>query len=69
MSKHLEQLIDLARKYREDNGFTQEERDRQVRSFAFGNTHFQNEEITMGDIDTAMDTLRTEVEHEPTVRT
>jgi hypothetical protein len=62
MAERLEDLIEIARKYREQNGFTAEERERQVRSFAYGNTHLENEQITKRDIDTAMDSLRSERE-------
>jgi hypothetical protein len=65
MAKDLEYLIELARKYRKDNALTEEERNRQIRSFAFGNTHFENEAITKGDIDRAMDSLR--ADREPAV--
>ncbi len=62
MARDLQHLIDSARKYRKQNGLTDEERTRQVRSFAFGNTHFENEAITKTDIDRAMDSLQTERE-------
>jgi len=58
MSDKLKMLIELARKYK----ITPEERDAQVRSFAYGNTHFENESITKGDIDDAMKSLQTERE-------
>ena len=54
MSKSLEELIQIARKYR----MTPEERDDQVRSFAYGNTHFENEDITRADIDQAFEQVR-----------
>lgn len=50
----LERLIERAKKYR----MTPEERDAQVRSFAYGNTHMENESITMGDIQDAMTSLK-----------
>lgn len=58
MSNNLKQLIDIARKYREENNFSADEQDRQVRSFAYGNTHLENEHITKQDIDCAVDSLR-----------
>lgn len=58
MSKKLEKLLELARKHE----ITPEERDAQVRSFAYGNTHFENEAITKADIDNAMKSLQTERE-------
>jgi hypothetical protein len=54
MANNLEYLIDLARKHR----ITPEEHDAQVRSFAYGNTHFENEAITRADIDRAVDSLK-----------
>jgi hypothetical protein len=62
MSKKLEKLLELARKHK----MTPEEHDSQVRSFAYGNTHFENEAITKADIDSAMESLHTE--REPPVR-
>ena len=58
MSDKLKKLIELARKHK----VTPEERDAQVRSFAYGNTHFENEAITKTDIDDAMKSLQTERE-------
>jgi len=58
---NLESLIERAREYRKHYGFSQEEQDRQVRSFAYGNTRLENDSITMVDIDKAMESLRTEV--------
>jgi hypothetical protein len=56
MSTDLEQLIELARKHE----MTASERDAQVRSFAYGNTHFENESITREDVDRAVDSLTAE---------
>ena len=57
MSKeNLEHLIETARKYK----MSPEDRDAQVRSFAYGNTHIENESITRGDIDDAMMSLKAE---------
>jgi hypothetical protein len=54
MSKMLEFLIAEAQKYR----MTDAERDEQVKSFAYGNTHFENETIRKTDIDRAMASLK-----------
>ncbi|HEY7391884.1 MAG TPA: hypothetical protein VH640_25430 [Bryobacteraceae bacterium] len=54
MANNLEYLIELARKHQ----ITPEEHDAQVRSFAYGNTHFENETITRADIDRAVDSLK-----------
>ncbi|HKW97344.1 MAG TPA: hypothetical protein VJN43_06390 [Bryobacteraceae bacterium] len=56
MSDKLKKLIELARNHR----MTPEERAAQVRSFAYGNTHFENEAITKADIDRAMKSLQME---------
>ncbi len=63
MDHNLEMLIARAREYREKHGFSQEEEDRQVRSFAYGNTRLENDGITMQDIDRAMESLKTEAVH------
>jgi hypothetical protein len=68
MSKHLEYLLEIARQYRAEHGFPDDELDRQVRSFAYGNTRLENDKITRGDIDEAVDALRTERERETTIR-
>ena len=54
MSLELQQLIELARRHE----ITSEEHDAQVRSFAYGNTHFENDTITREDIDRAIDALK-----------
>ena len=64
MDKNLQHLIDLARKHET----TPLERDAQVRSFAYGNTHIENASITKADIDRAMTSLQTERESD-SVRT
>ena len=56
----LDYLIEMARKYRQEHGFPEEERARQVRSFAYGNTRLENTHITKEDIDEAVNTLRSE---------
>ena len=55
--KHtLEELIEWARTYR----MTPEERDEQIQSFAYGNTHLENSSITRDDIKRAADSLKAE---------
>jgi hypothetical protein len=54
MSKSLQQLIEIAREHR----ITPEEHDAQIRSFTYGNTHFENEAITRSDVDLAVDALK-----------
>ena len=55
MSKNdLEYLIEEAKKHR----FTDEERDAQIRSFTYGNTHLENASITRADVDRAVDSLK-----------
>ena len=49
MSKDLQELIERARRHK----VTEEEREAQIRSFAYGNTHFENQTITREDIDEA----------------
>jgi len=56
MSKELETLIEMARKHK----ITPSEDDAQVRSFTYGNTHFENDAITRGDVDVAVDSLKAE---------
>jgi len=56
--KKLDALIQAAREHE----ITPEEQDAQVRSFAYGNTHFENESITKGDIDEAIASLKAERE-------
>jgi len=54
MDANLQRLIELARQHK----ITPEEHDAQVRSFAYGNSHFENEAITRQDIDRAVDALK-----------
>jgi hypothetical protein len=54
MSQDLKRLIELARRHE----ITPEEHDAQIRSFAYGNTHFENEAITREDINKAVDVLK-----------
>jgi hypothetical protein len=53
MDKHLEYLIEWAKKHQ----ISEEESKAQVRSFAYGHTHFENVRITKNDIDLAMQKL------------
>jgi hypothetical protein len=50
----LEYLIEEAKKHR----LTEEERDAQIRSFTYGNTHLENASITRADVDKAVDSLK-----------
>jgi hypothetical protein len=54
----LQKLIEQARRHK----MSPAERDAQVRSFAYGNTHLENEAITKADIDRAMTSLKEERE-------
>lgn len=54
MSDNLQYLIERARAY----SMSPEEKIEQARSFAFGNTHYENSAITKGDIDRAMQSLQ-----------
>ena len=54
MPTDLDRLIEMARKHT----IGADEHDAQVRSFAYGNTHFENEAITREDIDRAVDSLQ-----------
>lgn len=53
MSEELERLISEARTHQ----MTPAERDAQVRSFAYGNTHLENQTITRADVDRVVDGL------------
>ena len=57
---NLDSLIERAREYRRQHGFSQEEQDRQVRSFAYGNTRLENDRVTLAGIDKAMESLKTQ---------
>ena len=54
MTKHLETLLESAKKV----VLTPEEKEQQRRSFAYGNTHLENEAITREDIDRAVESLK-----------
>lgn len=56
MTNELDFLIKAARRYT----MTKDEQRAQIKSFAFGNTHMENDRITREDIESAMDTLQTE---------
>jgi hypothetical protein len=58
MSKKLEYLIERARRHTT----TEQEREAQIRSFAYGNTRLENEAITKADIDRAAESLHRERE-------
>jgi hypothetical protein len=62
MGNHLDYLIEMARTHK----ITPEEHRAQVRSFAYGNTHFENETITRSDIDRAVDSLAHDEEPQAT---
>jgi hypothetical protein len=54
MSKELEMLLEASLKRRT----TQDEDEAQRRSFAYGNTHFENESITRETVDRAAEELK-----------
>lgn len=54
MPTELEVLIEKAREYK----MSADERDEQVRSFAYGNAHIENPSITRADIDKAFELSR-----------
>jgi hypothetical protein len=54
MTKDLQTLIELARRHK----ITKEEHEAQVKSFTYGNTHFENESITREDVDRVMESLK-----------
>lgn len=56
MSNELQELINMAKRHE----ISDEEHKAQVRSFAYGNTHFENEAITRADIDEAVNALNAE---------
>lgn len=57
----LDRMIEAARAH----VMTKAERDAQVRSFAYGNTHLENPSITRADVDKAVDTLEGDHESQP----
>jgi hypothetical protein len=54
MPEKLEILLAASR----ERAFTPAQQEEQRRSFAFGNTHFENERITRETVDQAADALR-----------
>ncbi len=54
MSKELQQLLESTRTHRS----TPAELEAQRRSFAYGNTHFENERITRETVDRAAEDLK-----------
>ncbi|MFN0165218.1 MAG: hypothetical protein ACKV22_02210 [Bryobacteraceae bacterium] len=54
MSEELEALLQASRKHKVDAA----EKEAQRRSFAYGNTHFENENITRDTVDRAAETLK-----------
>ncbi len=58
MTEELKQLLDLARFV----PLSASEAEAQRRSFAFGNTHFENDQITRSTIDKAAEALNLEDE-------
>lgn len=56
MPRHLEMLLEATRK----REITPAELEAQRRSFAYGNTHFENERVTRETIDRAADALKAE---------
>jgi hypothetical protein len=56
MCPDLDRLIEEARRYQ----MTPEERESQIRSFAYGNTRLENGEITRDDIERAAKSTPTE---------
>jgi hypothetical protein len=56
VSEKLPDLIELARKHR----MTDEEKDEQAKSFAYGNVHMHNESVAKADVERAAVELRKE---------
>lgn len=54
--KDLEELVRQAREW----PVSDSDREEQRRSFAYGNTHFENERITRADVDRAADSMKSE---------
>jgi hypothetical protein len=54
MAEELKKLIDLARKIE----MSPQDQEKQRRSFAYGNTHFENNRITKETIDRAAEGLK-----------
>ncbi len=58
MAKELEKLLAAAR----ERSSTPAEQEAQRRSFAYGNTHFENERITRDTVDRAAEDLKAKAE-------
>lgn len=56
MSEYLQQLVDAARR----RPFLDDEREAQRRSFAYGNTHIENERVTREMVDEQAEALKLE---------
>jgi hypothetical protein len=56
MTTHLQELVEAARRV----PFAREEREAQRRSFAYGNTHIENERITREMVDEQAEALKVE---------
>jgi len=56
MTNHLQELVEAARRL----PFSNEEREAQRRSFAYGNTHIENERITREMVDEQAEALKAE---------
>jgi hypothetical protein len=54
MSEKLQELIEAARRF----PFSDEEREAQRRSFAYGNTHIENERVTREMVDEQAELLK-----------
>jgi hypothetical protein len=54
MTEHLQKLVEAARRA----PFPHEEREAQRRSFAYGNTHIENDRITREMVDEQAETLK-----------
>lgn len=58
MSKDLQELVNAAR----NRPFLEDEREAQRRSFAYGNTHIENDRITRDMIDEQAEALKREAD-------
>jgi hypothetical protein len=58
MSDYLQQLVEAARHL----PFSEDEREAQRRSFAYGNTHIENERVTREMVDEQAEALKLESE-------
>jgi hypothetical protein len=56
MTNHLQELVEAARRL----PFSSEEREAQRRSFAYGNTHIENERITREMVNEQAEALKAE---------